>query len=241
MLQETTMKPRILSWITINPSICVQFFHALEQVYLQYSRFSKARSGWGRPSWFWAAFGSHLWCCWCCCRCTPANRASSPCRWRLSSGWRQQKPPRWLAAFEPRGHTKPLRFILVHTLTGPTCTHRSASGRGSFAHTCFGQLSLLLWKSVAQRTRRSGIIFWSAHLMLKTNCLLLKIEEDTSCAHSRRSTQVRSAQDNTTATSCSYQIRTLQISSPLLYSVSIHFFSVPTQTSPLLKPVARGP
>lgn len=109
---------------------------SLEHVYLQYSRFSIVRSGWGRPSWFWAAIGSRLWWHWCCCRCTPANRASSPCRWRWSSGWRQRKPPRWPAAFEPRGHTKPWRFILVHTLTGPTWTHRSASGRGSSGHTC---------------------------------------------------------------------------------------------------------
>lgn len=86
----------------------------LTVAYLQYSRFSRARSEWDRPSWFSVVTGSRLWSHWWRCRCTPANTASSPSRWRWSSDWRRRKPLRWPAAFEPHGHTKPWRFILFH-------------------------------------------------------------------------------------------------------------------------------
>lgn len=198
-----------------------------EQAYLRYSRFSTARSGWDLPSWFWAATGSRLRRHWCCCRCTPSNRASSPCRWRWSSGWRQRMPPRWPAAFEPRGHTNPWRFILVHALTGATCPHQSASGRGSFSHALSGCVPAPRSSPArreAQRKLEGGVgdIVWNAHPTLKTNWLLPWMRRNTGCVHS---TPAPSALDSRTATSSAESEHFLYFTFPLyLFPQNCFFF-----------------
>ena len=224
---------------------------ALEQAYLQYSRFSTARSGWDRPFWFWAATDSLLMRHWCCCRCTPANRASSPCRLRWSSGWRQRKPRSWPAAFEPRGHTKPWRFILVHTLTGPTCAQRSASGRGSFGHTfrfsCVHYLLLCLKRNYSpDKEREKEQEYYLKRSLDAQNILVaaVKVRWHQLCPLRRLHTGFKRAWKH----DCNivYKFRTLQTSSPLQYSVYPLYLrlkktlcSVPTLTTPLLKAIAK--